>query len=137
MRLLATDLLPSALGLGWGMSKDRCLAVLQIAPLRQHPRWALIMLRLGEEDHEVELQFSDHDALKRIRVDLYESRSFWDSDPESIGDELHELWEEAGNLYHSLISQYAKTLGPPVYSGNQWLDKKGYPSGEIADNLTY
>lgn len=74
--LLPTDLLPAALGLSWGMRKGECLEQLQATPSRQHQEWALVPVRIRDEHLELELRFGVRDALERVRVELYKSRSF-------------------------------------------------------------
>ncbi len=57
--LLATDILPEALGIEWGMSKEQCLVVLGTSPVREAASMFDINLTLQEASYQASLWFDE------------------------------------------------------------------------------
>jgi hypothetical protein len=117
------------------MGQGDCVAALQTTPSAHQARWALVPVLIHNEQYELELHFGDDDRLERMRVDLYQSRSFWDDDPPWDTSDVVALYEQAKTIYHSLIDHARTLLGPPTFSGT-W-EEPDYPEGEVSANLTY
>ena len=130
--ILPVHLLPSSLGLKWGMSKEHCLAVLEAMPLKESDTFVTVKIQIQGSLYDVHLLFDDSGGLERIRLYLYMSRSFWD---EYSGEEIVRTEMEYRGHYDRLKEYYSVVLGPPNFSG-AWGTAE-YPEDEIAADITY
>jgi hypothetical protein len=130
--ILPTNLLPSAFGLQWGMSKTNCLAELHVTPLKESPSYVRVHLPIDDGFYEVGLQFDKQEGLWRIEVNLYISRSFWDN---YTYEEMDRIWQEYMEHYNHVKEHCISALGPPDFSG--FWGTEGYPDDQTATHLTY
>jgi hypothetical protein len=131
--ILPTDLLPSVLGVVWGMSKEQCLKLLDVEPTWQssYEGSALVQVTLPIQgkQYSVRLHFDSFEGmtvnhiypgLLRIETQLYESQVFW-NDEAIDGGPLWEALERVGDQYESyyddLVRQYSAVLGTPEFFG--------------------
>ena len=64
-------ILPSALGLRWGLSMEPCLTALQVAPDDAEPRTCRVRYRLDDEDYALDLSFAvTAHGLGLVRLDV-------------------------------------------------------------------
>src|SRR5688572_14755454 len=88
--LLPTDLLPSALGLKWGMSVTECLALLQATPTYKDPSHILVPMQIAGSLREVEMFFEDQDNSDIYHwYDAHGNRHDW-----ARGT----MWDREGNV---------------------------------------
>lgn len=130
--LMPTSILPDRLGINWGMSREQCLNLLNVTPLRQSPTYAIVRISVQGSLHEVCLLFDEHRGLQRIEVDLHVSRDFWD---DYYPGEMEEITTEYLEHYRQAVERCRIVLGSPDFSG-QW-DTQGYPEDQTAANITY
>ncbi len=138
--LVPTDVLPSALGFAWGLSREQCLARLNSAVVQSGSLYIVVQLTIRDETDDVDLIFnsaSGDAGLERLRVYLYRSRDFWEPHE---GDEEERSTLDAAyqDHYDRLVKEYTALLGLPTYTGTwEWNNEEGYPESEAAGQLTY
>lgn len=133
--MLPTHLLPSALGLEWGLTKEECLARLGAVPLKESQAYAIIEREIEGRSRQIVLLLSDRGTLERIKVDLHVSRSFWDKDEYYTTEDVERIDREYYGYYTQLVACCAAVLDPPAFSGS--YDDPGYPESETVASLTY
>lgn len=126
-------ILPDALGLEWGMSKEECLAKLDVVPKKQTPDYAIVELLIQDSSYEIDLDFDNDEKLERIEIYLYVSRDFWNAD--WTYEEMERIHDEFEGHYDRLVEQYSSILGPPDFSSDWGVD--GYPEYQGTGNLVY
>ncbi len=137
--LVPTDVLPSALGLTWDLSRKQCLACLNSAVVQSGSLYIVVRLTIRDETDDLVLRFnsaSEDAGLERLRVYLYRSRDF--GEPHE-GDEEERSTLDAAyqDHYDRLVKEYTALLGLPTYTGTWEWDEEDYPDSEAAGQLTY
>jgi hypothetical protein len=130
--LLATSILPKALGIEWGMSREQCLSLMsqtQKGQLKCEGGF-VVLVRNGEPI--IELSFDAQGKLEATNSVLRQSRHwFVDYDP----DEVESIWEEYMDYYNHVVQCHSEVLGPPGFSGNDTIG--GFPRHMDASIAAY
>jgi len=126
-----TNLLPSALGLTWGMPKEECLHLLRGDVSKDQESYTLMLLAFDGERVEVELRYDNRQELTRINAYLMISEEFWHSGEDEVKI-VEEVFEQH---YHEAVAECVSFIGPPTFSGTQ--GESLYPESEIAWMIAY
>ncbi len=129
--MLPHEMLPSALGLAWGMSKEERLSSLQATPVKQSPAFATVAFELHGCVHELRLRYDEAGRLNRLEVDLYVSRSFWEG---YTPEEVERAGQQGMEFYRRLVTLWTRWLGAPALCGAGRAE--GYPCGQKALHLS-
>lgn len=132
--LRLSHIVPNALGLKWGDSRERCLARFRASLLREAPHMLCITLDLQNETYELSLWFDDQKDLEHIEAIVLESQWFWDRSM----DEILAISEEYHIYYEDLVELHMEKLGSPDFSGN--YKDPGFPESRYsgqASELVY
>ena len=131
--VLPTDLLPTRLGLAWGLSRGACIRQLNTVPVEQSRRYAVVRAARGDGVLELKLLFDASGHLCRIRADLHVSRDFWEPEAKDF-EAMERIEREYRAIYTRLKEEFIERCGPPSFTGS-WEDS-GFPEDELATLLT-
>lgn len=88
--ILPTDIQPSALGLGWGLSPDQTIEQLSMVPIQQDPSYIRVALPITGALHELEFFFENTNNR---------AEHYWYDGAGNLYDWAQGLmWDQTGNL---------------------------------------